>query len=836
MNSKARASVWERIRRRHDNAPPFASTRAALFSYEMGRSGLYLPTLTLVFWAIGAALYGPASAYLADPANRDSWHSYMFFFITQVLPSLSLLLSALTWQFYMEWRPRPKKKLRGLDWMARVPVTKQERARARMQAAAVNLGIMLGGIAALNVLSFLLAEHSAAVGLLGGAWKHGETSLREMVMICLGPVLVTGLLAWIAMTSAWGVFALFYTAVLGFQSMIQPLVCKANGGNCGQSGMALFGYAAWFTLLYPTLLILSCLPTGVWRGLISRRAAWLSTAAWLLLALALYPSAQLPGPSWSAPWVNPTGLAIGCLCLSAWVVLGWVSIVFRMRGNEVWSVQRENPEQHARFKVPHSTSRQLGGVFMVVLAAAIWTWLRWPVEPAAKSTLRSQGLPADSIELDRWYATVPPEENLALKYQAAADTEFCQYKAWIKFLDAKAGTAATPERKALEDNVLVCGHPEVERTQPIPAEVWDSTQDYWNFVGLPVAEMLHEIARSGLWKSRYPVHLERGFSEEFLHHSPLRRLAGILVLEGWIAAAERRPEDAVNALSCVFPIANSLSDEPTGLSQLVRFAILGLAVQGLENVVNRSELSDPLLARMQECLTSAVPPLWQGPIINRALTGERAMSLDYAGEYYLLLAANDKAEPVEGVVPAISVGLPLINLLGSDAFERAIFANSFRLIQDASNEAARTGTPPDIMAALRWKENSFLAFRTPIVNALMPAFDRAFTSELRIRAQLDLARTALAVERFRLANGGLPERLEDVVPAFLDRLPTDPWNGGNPVSYRVRDNGEFVVYSFGKNKTDENGEEMKDWWAKGDITFTVAPPQVRQQPQVAGAL
>jgi hypothetical protein len=83
----------------------------------------------------------------------------------------------------------------------------------------------------------------------------------------------------------------------------------------------------------------------------------------------------------------------------------------------------------------------------------------------------------------------------------------------------------------------------------------------------------------------------------------------------------------------------------------------------------------------------------------------------------------------------------------------------------------------------------------------------------------------------------LPKRLEELVPAFLERVPTDPWNHGKALSYRVKDNGEFVVYSVGKNGTDEKGEELvkKNWWIYGDMTLTVASPEIRNRPQVADA-
>ena len=46
----------------------------------------------------------------------------------------------------------------------------------------------------------------------------------------------------------------------------------------------------------------------------------------------------------------------------------------------------------------------------------------------------------------------------------------------------------------------------------------------------------------------------------------------------------------------------------------------------------------------------------------------------------------------------------------------------------------------------------------------------------------------LAIERYRLAHGRLPERLDDVCPQFLERLPKDPWSNG-PLAYDRVDDG-----------------------------------------------
>ena len=60
--------------------------------------------------------------------------------------------------------------------------------------------------------------------------------------------------------------------------------------------------------------------------------------------------------------------------------------------------------------------------------------------------------------------------------------------------------------------------------------------------------------------------------------------------------------------------------------------------------------------------------------------------------------------------------------------------------------------------------------------------------------ELRAFKTMLAVERYRLLHGRLPERLDDVCPQFLDRLPKDPWSNG-PLAYdRVDDGPDGVGY------------------------------------------
>ena len=84
---------------------------------------------------------------------------------------------------------------------------------------------------------------------------------------------------------------------------------------------------------------------------------------------------------------------------------------------------------------------------------------------------------------------------------------------------------------------------------------------------------------------------------------------------------------------------------------------------------------------------------------------------------------------------------------------------------------------------------------------MLPALGAAARKFAYTQASVDLARTALALERYRLAHGELPEAL---APQFIAKVPHDVI-GGQPLKYRRMDDGQFVLYSVGWNETDDGG-------------------------------
>jgi len=106
----------------------------------------------------------------------------------------------------------------------------------------------------------------------------------------------------------------------------------------------------------------------------------------------------------------------------------------------------------------------------------------------------------------------------------------------------------------------------------------------------------------------------------------------------------------------------------------------------------------------------------------------------------------------------------------------------------------------------------------------LSALSRLPAREAEGLARLRVAQAALAIERFRLANGRLPKELNELIPGFLSVVPIDPFDGAQ-LRYKLRPKG-YVVYSVGADGRDDDGAEApagasRNASAPQDITITV---------------
>lgn len=104
----------------------------------------------------------------------------------------------------------------------------------------------------------------------------------------------------------------------------------------------------------------------------------------------------------------------------------------------------------------------------------------------------------------------------------------------------------------------------------------------------------------------------------------------------------------------------------------------------------------------------------------------------------------------------------------------------------------------------------------------MGIYARQVTKALQGQAMIHNMRVAIALERYRLAEGNYPATLAPLAPKFLATIPTDVVNG-QPLQYRIKADGTPLIYSIGIDETDDSGHPNRDREA-ADWAWMYSPP------------
>jgi hypothetical protein len=116
--------------------------------------------------------------------------------------------------------------------------------------------------------------------------------------------------------------------------------------------------------------------------------------------------------------------------------------------------------------------------------------------------------------------------------------------------------------------------------------------------------------------------------------------------------------------------------------------------------------------------------------------------------------------------------------------------------------------PMPVIAAKRWR-----LLDTPADTEVYLHQQRALAFA-RMLANVRTAVTAAAIERYRAAHdGSLPSALDALVPAFIDRVPVDPFTGA-PLKWKTSP-GAYTIYSIGSDFKDDGGRTLPVPWKPG---------------------
>ncbi|MDP9174460.1 MAG: hypothetical protein M3O30_11420 [Planctomycetota bacterium] len=289
-----------------------------------------------------------------------------------------------------------------------------------------------------------------------------------------------------------------------------------------------------------------------------------------------------------------------------------------------------------------------------------------------------------------------------------------------------------------------------------------------------------------------------------------RNAANILSLEARVEISRGHASSAIADTSSIFRMSRQLGQRPLIISGLVGMGIDSLGAKTLEQVLpmirNPGELAE---LRLEE-----LAPI--GRIFRQSLRAEEVFGLAVYGNMPDL-----EPNPTPGSAPLESHFLASGSGPGG-AFVRVFFLDVdeyMKLMEDLQSDATlpyfQTITKQSLNANSSRASNGL--FTSLLGKSLS---QRLLVTCARIEATDACAQTAVAMTRYRLDNGALPSHLQNLVPKYLEAVPTDPFDG-QPLRLAIKKN-QWIIYSIGPDGKDDGGTEIST--DKGDVIFTLKTP------------
>jgi len=294
------------------------------------------------------------------------------------------------------------------------------------------------------------------------------------------------------------------------------------------------------------------------------------------------------------------------------------------------------------------------------------------------------------------------------------------------------------------------------------------------------------------------------------HLAKIKGLCQILELRAVAELQSGQIESAVLDLQLMFYLTDAIR-EPFLISHLVRIASFQLSMQALWEGLAEHNWSDAQLRAWQARLRQydfvgdlkfalEAERAWADRIIDCVKNSNRR------GDYYNALAdpgneIDHVAAPVFGLCPSGWLDLEKLNYnrLFQDFFLTGFEPQNRRISPSraATNDRLLQQSITDSSIGLVAQHRVFARLLLPALTMVSQKFGLA-------QITADQAVVACALERFQLANGRYPEKLDALTPGFLDKIPHDVISG-DPLKYRRSADGRFILYSVGWNEKDDGG-------------------------------
>jgi len=295
-------------------------------------------------------------------------------------------------------------------------------------------------------------------------------------------------------------------------------------------------------------------------------------------------------------------------------------------------------------------------------------------------------------------------------------------------------------------------------------------------------------------------------------------ITDLLTIDAFIQAQDGKSQQAMESTRAIFNIARSVGEIPFPISYQVRGRICAQSIRMLELTIALGEPSKDSLSQVQSLLENeaSFPMFLHIAKANRASNYAVLSSLKKDKDMIKNLKGIFDLKDDEAIATKLVLEEPTI-LSWLLKYSNSLVAIANLPQQDQQKAVTEL--------ALKLNEKNML-----FVKLFTSPPKKIWETSHSNLAILNCAITSLAMERYRITNGKWPRKLDELVPEYLAKLPTDPFNGEPLLVGTIP--GGLVIYSVGPDLQDNNGliDDSKPTKEGTDIGFRLWEVPMRRQP------
>jgi hypothetical protein len=304
------------------------------------------------------------------------------------------------------------------------------------------------------------------------------------------------------------------------------------------------------------------------------------------------------------------------------------------------------------------------------------------------------------------------------------------------------------------------------------------------------------------------------------HLSKVSEARQYLIADAALNADAGRIDVALDDLDAAFRLGNSLQNEPLIVTQLTRQRFRSMIGSCVERMLNHGGLNDEQLAHLSNAFATNDFPA----AMERAIAGEMCMHTVLfqlsPKERAMLFGGSSLGSPSSSF-SASGIAHYLLGISGM--VDRDFHFYLQTMIQYLWLSRVEFPERLDEAAKIDEQLQERLSRGHYMYSAmLLPSLNGISMREGEYAAWLKLVQTALALERYRLANGRkVPDTLNALTPTYFATVPADPFDG-KPLRYQKLEKG-YMLYSVGRDRKDDGGvlRDPKKPGSGEDIIFKV---------------